>query len=168
MRLTAEERAVVDRIVAEAHDEVRASKGVLVSRDVSALIVSKLVELTASGVEWPYTYLEALMANGASKVAADWRRKQRTEGKTKGGKVVDIPAFAGAQRKDTTGRLVYVQLPLDGMDLDDLRAHVRMLERNRNTFSTQIATLKPVIEEMETGAYATVADAKAALDRKSA
>ena len=49
MRLLPDNRAVIDAIIEEAHAEVEQSKGVLVSRDVASLIVSKVGDLTASG-----------------------------------------------------------------------------------------------------------------------
>ena len=92
---------------------------------------------------------------GAAKIAADWRRKTKTQGHTKTGKTVSLPAYAGVIRKDAaTGRSVNVQLPLFRLNPDDLKAHMEMLEKTRDTYSRKIACFRSAIEAMEAGDYA--------------
>jgi len=168
VKLSPENRAVLDDLIREAQATVIDNKGVLVSRDVNAVLVDKVTDLAGGGVEWAQGLLDSWTLAGAAKALASHRRKQRTLMPTAKGTNVVMPAWAGVTQPVGNGRIEYVQLPLDGMDEDQIKQHVEKLKKSRNTYSREITLLDDVLRIMAEKSYATAGLALADLERGAA
>lgn len=163
MTLIPDERAAIDRLKADAHDEARRPDGSVASADAAAAFVRLLREVEGIAPAAIADYMDDLARKGAAKVLADWRRKHRAPAKTNKGTAVDAPAYAGVRRPDADGELVHVQAALPGLTLDEMRSHKRKLEATRNTLSREVRLVADLIDVMEEKGYATAGEALADL-----
>ena len=168
MKLSPENRATLDALIVEAQETVIDSKGVLVSRDVQAVLVDLVADVAGGGVGWAQDLLDTWTAAGAGKALASYRRKQRTLTATAKGTNVVMPAWAGVPHAMPNGRTEYVQLALDGMDAEQIAKHVQKLKASRNTYSREITLLDDVLRIMAEKGYATAGPALADLERGAA
>jgi hypothetical protein len=163
MRLTDTERSVVNDLLAEAHRLATRPDGSFSSRAVPSHFVRLLAESEGGSPGFFGRYLDALALRGAAKVAADWRRSQRTEATTRKGKRIDVPRFGGVRRRRLDGRPEHVQVALPGMTVGDLRDLKATLEKSRNTTSARISAVAALIEVCEERGYSTAEQALADL-----
>lgn len=144
MRLDPEATSLLSDLMQEAHSENMTPNGAAPS-SVAATFVSKLRHLEPFGHEWVNDVLDRLTTTGALKAAADWRRTHMVPAKTKRGKVVDLPEYAGSTRIDDAGKTKHVQVPLATMSVTAMRAHKVALERQRNTLSARISAYDAIL-----------------------
>lgn len=154
-----DERAAIERLKADAHDEARRPDGSIVSREASAAFVRLLGEVEGIAPAAIAEYRDGLARKGAAKVLADWRRKHTQPAKTAKGTPVDAPAFAGVRRPDSDGALVHVQASLPGLSLDEMQAHKKKLEAQRNTLSREVRLVSDLIDVMQSEGYETAGEA---------
>lgn len=145
---------ILDDITRKAHDAHGGRAGL-----VKLAIVDALRDLEGSGIPWVGATLDDYTAAGAAKAYSDWRRRYTIEATTTKGTSVDMPAFGAVVERDGT-EIVYVQLALDGMSLDQLKQCHARLSKQRNTLSREIQLLSDLITLMEADAsLATAGDA---------
>lgn len=155
MSLLPDERQVLDSIISAAYD----SHGPVL-RDVAVHVVAELHDLEGSGVQWVAQILDDWLVSGALTEVRQWMRRQPAiTGRTKGGKPAEVPAFGGVRLRDGSGRVQHVQLRLLDMDLDQLREHMKPLQKQRDTTSRNLSFLAAIADDMEAHAHALVADA---------
>lgn len=148
MRLDPEATALLSDLMQEAHTENMTPHGAAPSA-VAATFVAKLREIEGSGLDWIPDVLHRLTTTGALKAAADWRRTHMVPAKTKRGKSVDLPEYAGSTRVDDAGKTRHVQVPLATMSVEAMRAHKVALERQRNTLSARISAYDEILAVAE-------------------
>lgn len=159
MRLNPEQRTFVADLIAEAHTRATRPDGSLSSRAVPVHFVDLLGENEGAAPRFVGDYLLTLAIKGAAKVCADWRRSQTTTAPTRKGRRIDVPAFASARRRKGDGSTEYVQVPLPGMTLAELRSLRASLEKGRNTTSARISTVARLIEVCEAEGFASADEA---------
>lgn len=158
MRLTEPERASVHDLMAEAHRLATRPDGSVSVRAVPSHFLTLLSEVEGADPAFVGRYRDALALRGAAKVAADWRRTQRT----RVGRRSDAPRFGGVRRRRPDGATEHVQVPLPAMTLNELRERKASLEKSRNTTSDQIAMYADLIAACEANGYTTAGQAMAA------
>lgn len=136
---------VIDDVIHDAHFR----RTEIVASEVAAEIVDELQGLEAGGQTWIAGYLDDLAAKGAAKVYADWRRRYRIDGKTKKGTEVEVPVYASVRKRDDEGNVVYTQMRLADMTLDELKAKAEHIGRTRDTLSVEYRFYSDLIELMQ-------------------
>lgn len=134
---------ILDDIIAEAHEEHGGQ-----TSEVKRAIVASLHDLEGSGVAWVGATIDACTETGAARMYADWRRRSTVFATTRKGTELDMPAFGAVTERDGDV-IVYVQVALEGMSLDNLRERRDRLSKQRNTLSREIQLLSDLIAVME-------------------
>lgn len=153
---------ILDDIVHDAHN----GRDRVVSSQVAEEVVDELRNLEAGGHGWVAEVIDGLLIRGAAKMCADWRRRHQHIGHTKRGTEVAIPLYGAVQETSDDGEIVYVQLALFTMTLEQAKARRDSLARQRDTLSAEVRWFSDLVEIME--ADRTLATVGAALARLEA
>jgi len=149
MRLNPEQRALADQLMAETLHECADPGGRFTTASHAQAFTDRLRELEGSGVLWVSAFLESLTVDGAKRACSDWKRRERTDAKTKKGTGVSVQSFAGVQRADDEGRREWVQMPLDAMPRGDVAKHHDAVAARRDTLSREVRFLRDLLDIME-------------------
>lgn len=149
MRLSEDERTLIDSLLVEAHRRATRSDGSFASNAVPVHFIDLLTENEGALPGFIGDYLTALALKGAAGVVSGWRRRLRVQARTTRGKSVEVPQYAGIRRRNRDGGTEYVQVPFEGLSVDELRAKRAGLEATRNTLSVQIQAYTQRIEATE-------------------
>lgn len=160
MRLDPTRQQIVDDIIHDAHfaDER------IVTSEVAGRIVDELHNAEASGHVWIEEFLDDLARKGAAKVYADWRRRFSHRGRTSKGTEVEVPTYGAFREVNDDGEVVYVQLAIFTMTLDQVVARRDHLARTRDTLSAEVRFFSDLADVMRTNDIATAGEALARLE----
>lgn len=152
---------IVDDIIHDAHHGTDR----IIASEVAAQALDELRNLEAGGHTWVADLLDGLLLRGVARMCADWRRRYQHTGKTKKGTEVEVPMYGAVRETNDDGEVVFVQLALFTLTLDQAKARRATLSRQRDTLSAEVRWFSDVIEIMEADlSLATVGDAIARLD----
>jgi hypothetical protein len=147
---------IIDDIIHDAHfrrDEI-------ITAEVASEIVDELHNAATAGAEWIDEYLTDLAVIGAAKRYTDWRRRHRVEAQTKKGTEVDVPAYAAVRKQDDEGKVIFTQMRLEDMTLEQLQAKADAIGKTRDTLSVEYRFYRDLIEIMQADeALSTAGDA---------
>lgn len=164
MKLEPARRQIIDELMREAEQSCADQSGGVENREAAEAFLVLLDELEGSGRSWVADYAHDLKVTGTIKEFADRRRAQAEfQVKTAKGTEVSAPAFGAVRSTDDDGGVRYLQRPLAGMSLSELRALKERKARVRNTLSAEIQFYDALIETMEERNLATAGDALALL-----
>lgn len=117
-------------------------------RAIAAHLVAELRNLEGSGQPWVAEELARFMVDGAMKRCAGWRSTKRTLAKTKRGKTVDVPAWAGVPVRSADGTVQHYQLRFEDLTLEQVQASVTRMAKQRNTLSADLSVREQVRDYM--------------------
>lgn len=152
---------IVDDVIHDAHDGADR----IVSAQVAQRVVDDLERLEGGGHRWVAELLRRWTIVGAQKACADWRRRHSHAGRTSKGTEVEVPVYGAVRETGDDGEIVYVQLPLFTMTLDQVRQRRDTLARQRDTLSAEVRFFTDLADVMEADpSLLTAGDALARLD----
>lgn len=117
-------------------------------RAVAAHVVAELQSLEGSGEPWVSEVLAKAMVDGLMGKCSKWRGRFRTAAKTKRGKTVDVPAYAGVPVRDANGVIQHHQLRFEDLDVEQVAASVYRMAKQRNTLSADLSVREQVLDYM--------------------
>lgn len=129
------------------------------SRAVASYVVAELRRLEGSGVPWVSAQLAKWTVDGAMARCSTWRASQRTSARTKRGKDVDVAGWVGVPSRAPDGSIEHLSLPLDDVSLEQARAGVARMSKQRNTLSSTISVWERAIAHMEANPSCSFAEA---------
>lgn len=159
MKLTQDERAVLESLAVEAHERASTPDGYDTNTAAHAF-VTLLDDLERFGQPWVDAYLYKLRVDGAKRYLTFWRTRQRLAARTAKGTKVSLPMYAGKRKRGA-----YLQTPFDGFDASAIDDQLHRLVATRNTLSKQIQVLAEVKALLEQNPGMTAGEALGRIGR---